>query len=133
MSETEKILNDIRAYLRINAAAALRPVAATVIDSQEKAKVYEKLSEGKTQPMIEAETGIPQRTISDWVGKFTEAGLVTPPNEHERVYRALFTLRELGINTAGLRTRKKKELVSEGKKALDGKQTVNKQLGASPN
>jgi transposase-like protein len=120
VSETNNILNDIRAYLRISAAAASRPVATSVIDTQEKAQVYEKLGEGKSQQKIEAETGIANQTISDWIRKFVESGLVSPPNDYLKAYRALFTLKELGINPAALAKRKK---VSQ-EKQTSGKEGV---------
>ena len=77
--------------------------------TQEKTQVYEKLYEGASQPKIEAATGVPQQTVSRWINEFVEAGLVTPPNEYSKNYRALFTLRELAINTTELAKRKKKE------------------------
>jgi hypothetical protein len=121
MSETDKILDDIRTYLRITAAAASRTVAKTTIDTLEKAQVYEKLSESKSQQKIEEETRIPQKTISNWVAKFAEAGLVSPAN------KALFTLRELGINRSELRSRKKKrQKTAEEKNAIDVQQTLTK-------
>lgn len=112
MSDTDKLLNDIRTYLRISAASASKAVARDIINTQEKSQVYDKLGEGKSQQKIESETGIPQRTISDWITKFVEAGLVSPPNEYVKTHKALFTLRELGINASELGTRKKKEQVS---------------------
>ncbi len=109
MSETDKILNDIRTYLRISAAAAAKSVAKVVIDTLEKAQVYEKLAEGKSQQKIEAETGIAQTTVSGWISKFVEAGLVSPPNDYLKAYKALFTLRELGINPLELKRKKKEQ------------------------
>lgn len=110
MSETDRILNDIRAYLRITAAAASKSVAAKVIDMQEKAQVYEKLNGETSQQKIETETGVPQQTISRWTDEFVEAGLASAPNEYCKNCRALFTLRELGINISELKKRKKKGL-----------------------
>jgi DNA-binding transcriptional ArsR family regulator len=110
-SDADKILNDIRTYLRIGAAIASRDIASKVLDTQEKAQVYEKLYEGASQTGIKAATGIPQPTVSRWIDEFIEAGLVTPPNEYSKNYRALFTLRELAINTSELAKRKKKQQV----------------------
>lgn len=133
VSETDKILNDIRAYLRISAAAASKTVAISVIDTQEKAQVYEKLGEGKSQQKIEGETGIANQTISDWIRKFVEAGLVSPPNDYLKAYRALFTLKELGINPSELEKRKsKQQLASEkGKKVAQEKQGSGNKEGVS--
>jgi uncharacterized protein YerC len=114
MSETDKILDDIRTYLRITAAAASRTVAKTTIDTLEKAQVYEKLAEGKSQRKIEEETRIPQTTISSWVGKFIEAGLVSSQG------KPLFTLRELGINITELGTRKRKQQATTDTKKTAG-------------
>jgi transposase-like protein len=115
-------LNDIITYLRISAAEASKTLATTVIDTQEKAQVYEKLGEGKSQQKIEDETGIANQTISEWIRKFVENGLVSPPNEYVKTYKALFTLRELGINPIELKKRKKKELtMADAKK---GKQNA---------
>lgn len=121
MNDETIILNDIRAYLRISAASASKNVAASVIDTQEKAQVYEKLGEGKPQQKIEAETGIANQTISDWIKKFVEAGLVSPPNDFVKSYRALFSLKELGINSATLGKRKGKQQSSAPKGKSDSK------------
>ena len=119
MSDTGKILNDIRTYLRISAAAASKASAITVIDTQEKAQVYEKLGEDKSQSKIETETGVPNQTVSRWINEFVEAGLVSPPNEYSKDYKALFTLRELGINTAELAKRKKRQQADTGSERSD--------------
>ena len=107
MSETEKILNDIRAYLRISAAATSKAVAGRVLDTYEKALVYSKLDGETSQTKIEVETQIPQRTISDWSVVFVQAGLAAPPDSYNQNYRALFTLQELGIELGMLKRRAK--------------------------
>lgn len=107
MNETDVILNDIRAYLRISAAAAARPVAAKTLDLQEKALAYSKM-DGKTpQSKIESTTGIPQQTISRWADEFVSAGLASAPNEYVTAHRALFSLNELGIDVSALKKRTK--------------------------
>jgi DNA-binding MarR family transcriptional regulator len=124
-NDSNKILNDIRTYLRISAAVASRSIASKVLDTQEKAQVYEKLYEGAPQAKIEAETGVPQQTVSRWINEFVEAGLVTPPNDYSKNYRALFTLRELAINTSELAKRKKKQqAVAKAKKADEGEESI---------
>jgi hypothetical protein len=120
MSETDKILADIRTYLRITAAAASRTVAKTTIDSLEKAQVYEKLGEGKSQRKIEEETKIAQTTISSWVGKFIEAGLASSQG------KPLFTLRELAINVAELGATKRRDQATK-----DTKKTVGGEPGST--
>jgi hypothetical protein len=106
MSETE-ILNDIRTYLRISAAAALRTSAKAVFDTYEKALVFSKLDGKMTQIKIGADTGVPQPTISIWLTGFVQAGLVTPPDQYSNSHRALFTLQELGIELGTLKKRAK--------------------------
>lgn len=126
-NDANKILNDIRTYLRISAAVASRNLASKVLDTQEKANVYEKLYEGAPQAKIEAMTGVPQQTVSRWINEFVEAGLATPPNEYSRNYTALFTLRELAINISELAKRKKRQKAEakttkagKGEKAIKG-------------
>lgn len=107
MSETEKLLNDIRAYLRISAAAASRATAKGVLDTYEKALVYSKLDGKTAQTKIEADTKVPQPTISVWLTGFVQAGLVAPPDQYNTSHRALFTLQELGIELGMLKKRVK--------------------------
>jgi len=109
MSDTDKLLNDIKTYLRISAAAVSKVVASKVIDAQQKAIVYEKLDGETSQNKIESQTGVPQKTISNWLIEFVEAGLVSSPNEYCKNYKALFTLRELGISLSELKQRKKRQ------------------------
>lgn len=109
MSDTDRLLNDIRVYLRIAAASASKVVASKVIDTQEKAMVYDRLDGETPQLKIESTTKVPQRTISGWVDKFVEAGLVSPPDKYCKNYKALFALRELGISLSELKKRKKKQ------------------------
>jgi hypothetical protein len=105
MSESEKLLNDIRTYLRIPAAVASRTVARSTIDTYEKAVVYSKL-DGKTgRKKIEDDTKVPGGTVQDWVTTFVQAGLAAPPDQYNSSHKALFTLQELGIELAILRKR----------------------------
>lgn len=87
------------------AATTLRPTAGRVIDTYEKALLFSKLDGNTRQLRLQEATKVPQPTISVWLGKFTEAGIVSPPDEVYRNYRALFTLQELGINIATLKKR----------------------------
>jgi len=127
MSETDRILNDIRTYLRIAAAAASKSDAARVIDTQEKAKIYEKLNGETSQQKIETETGIPHQTINRWSDEFVETGLASPPNEYCKNYKALFTLRELGINISELKKRRKKDLAEVQEKKPIGVEEPSKE------
>jgi len=105
MSETERLLNDIRAYLRISAAAASRATAKSVLDTYEKALVYSKLDGKITQIKIQTDTKVPQPTISIWLAGFVQAGLVSPPDQYNPSHKALFTLQELGIELGTLKKR----------------------------
>lgn len=107
MTETNKILSDIRSYLRISAAAATKGSAAKTLDTYEKAFIYSKLDGKTSQRKIEKASGVPQPTISAWLTIFVEAGLVSPPDEYNESYRALFTLKELGIELTTLKKRVK--------------------------
>ncbi len=108
MDNTEALLSDIRAYLRITAASSMRPNAAQVIDTFEKAAVFGKLDGNTSQQKLQEVSKIPQATISRWVNDFTEAGIVAPPEGIYKNHRALFSLRELGIDSAALKKRSSK-------------------------
>jgi len=107
VDKTEALLSDIRAYLRITAASSLRESAAQVIDTYEKALVFGRLDGNTSQQKLQEITNTPQATVSRWVSDFTEAGIVAPPDDIYKNHRALFTLRELGINSAALKKRSK--------------------------
>jgi hypothetical protein len=101
------ILNDIRSYARVGAAASSRQTAARVFDSYEKALVYTKM-DGKTSTYKIAEaTGVPQRTVATWADDFVQANLAAPPDEFHSSHKALFSLSELAIDISALRKRKK--------------------------
>lgn len=119
--EASRILSDIRAYVRISAAQSLRPVAKTVIDTWEKAEVYSKLDGRTPQSKVSEASKVAQQTISDWMGLFAQAGLVTEPNEFYASHKALFSLRELGINQASL---KRKKASSAGQQPLEGQESA---------
>ena len=106
-NKTDRILNDIRSYLRMSAAAASRPIASKVIDTQEKAIVYSKLDGKTSQQKISDVTKVAQKTISNWDEEFVRAGLAMPPDEYYPSHRALFSLAELDINVSVLKKREK--------------------------
>ncbi len=118
MERVELILGDIRSYVRSMAVNAVRPTAVSVLDQYEKALVYDKLGlDGKTTgASLGLTTKIAESTISDWLSKFTEAGIASPPDDAHRGYRALFTLQELGINLATLKKKAIKPQQLESKR-----------------
>ncbi len=113
MDKTEALLGDIRGYLRAMAAMAIRPMAGRVLDTYEKALLFSKLDGNTPQLKLQELIKVPQPTISIWMGKFMEAGIVSPPNDIYRNYRAMFTLQELGINIGTLKKRGGSENVTE--------------------
>ncbi len=113
MDKTEALLGDIRAYLKIMAATALRPMAGRVLDTYEKALLFSKLDGNTPQLRLQELTKVPQPTISIWMGKFMEAGIVSPPNDIYRNYRAMFTLQELSISIGTLKRRGGSESIVE--------------------
>lgn len=101
------ILNDIRSYTRIAAAASSKQTAVRVFDSYEKALVYTKM-DGKTSTYKIADaTGVPQRTVATWADDFVLANLAAPPDEIHSSHKALFSLSELSIDLSTLKKRKK--------------------------
>ena len=120
--DSNVILDDIRTYVRMSAAASARQTAKAIIDNSEKALVYSKLNGYTAQSKLADDTKIPQKTISNWVGLFIEAGLASEPTANFTNQRALFTLRELGIDMARLKQRKQgKPESSEGQTSLGEK------------
>ncbi len=113
MDKTEALLGDIRGYVKFMAATALRPMAGRVLDTYEKALLFSKLDGNTPQLKLQELTKVPQPTISIWMGKFMEAGIVSPPNDIYRNYRAMFTLQELGISIGTLKRRGRPESVAE--------------------
>jgi hypothetical protein len=84
-----------------------RTNASKFLDTYEKALVYSKMDGIITQVKLEQLSGVPRRTISDWMIVFVESGLAAPPDDYYRNYRALFTPRELSIEIAALKKRHK--------------------------
>jgi len=105
MDRTEALLSEIRAYLRVIAATDLRPAAGQVLDTYEKALLYSKLDGNTPQLRLSEVIGVPQPTISVWLTRFSEAGIINPPDEIYRNHRALFSLQQLGININSLKKR----------------------------
>jgi hypothetical protein len=116
MSESNRMLNDIRAYLRLSAAASAKISASAIIDSYEKGLIYEKLDGQTTQVKLEQITKIPISTINRWLDSFLQGRIITPPDEYYSSYRALFTLQELGIQLDALKRRASKNTASNSEK-----------------
>lgn len=114
-----RILSDIRAYVRISAASASKATAQKTLDTWEKALVYSKLNGVTSQAKIAEDTTLPQKTVSNWVIEFVESGLASEPNELFKSHRALFSLRELGIDLAKLKPRKKPKNASQIQGTID--------------
>ncbi len=101
--ETNELLRDIRAYTRSQAAALSREVASKVIDTREKAELYERLDGTRTHKEISRLIKVPRKTVTNWVGEFVGSGLaVDLPGANDR---ALFTLGELNISVRSLKPR----------------------------
>lgn len=116
MSESNKILNDIRAYVRLSAAASAKTSAQSIIDTYEKGLMYCKLDGQVTQVKLEQTIKIPQSTINRWLDCFLEGRIIAPPDEFYPGYRALFTLQELEIKIDALKKRAKKEVAAPNQK-----------------
>jgi hypothetical protein len=96
--------------MRINAVQSFKSVAVGIIDTYEKAVVYQMLSQGNvTQTKIEQTTAVSRSTLSGWLGSFVTAGLCSEPNKFYEGFKALFTLQELGIDSSALKKRTKQK------------------------
>jgi len=122
--DTNRILNDIRTYLRITALAAARQTAMRVLDSYEKAIVYSKM-DGKTSSYKIADaTAVPQRTVADWADEFVKSSLASPPNEFYQSHKALFSLSELFIDLTTLKRRRKPDQMQRPSPSPIVKETI---------
>jgi len=114
-------------YLRISASASARAKAKSVIDTLEKAVVYSKLDGNTTQVQIEADTKVPQSTISAWVREFVRAGLASPPTVFYNSHKALFSLDELDISLeslGGMKKRRGRAVPGEGAIPTQSQETI---------
>lgn len=103
MDDNLRLLNDIRTYLRINAATTSREMATKVLDTKEKAFIYSKLDGKSPQSKLSEMSKIPRKTVSNWCITFVESGLASEPNDYYDNHYALFTLRELRIDVSKLK------------------------------
>ncbi|MCL4519311.1 MAG: hypothetical protein M1587_08955, partial [Thaumarchaeota archaeon] len=111
-SVVAEILNDIRSYTRIAAAASSRPTAVRVLDSYEKARVYS-LMDGKTSTYkISESAGVPQRTIAAWADEFVKSNMAVAPDDFHASHKSLFSLSELAIDLSSLKRKRKEEKTS---------------------
>ena len=97
-----EVLKEVRAYAHVVAADVLSKKAEEIIDSYDKARVYQSLDGTRSDSIISTLTGVPRRTVTSWVSEFAKCGLATTGKRFEV---ALFTLEELGLS---LKTMKKK-------------------------
>lgn len=101
--EAIELLRNISVYSRVQAASTSREIAAKVIDTREKAEVYEKLDGTRTHKEISRLIGVPRKTVTNWVREFVNSGLVIDlPGSNDR---ALFTLAELNISIRSVKRR----------------------------
>ncbi|MEN3047187.1 MAG: hypothetical protein ABDH63_00165 [Candidatus Caldarchaeales archaeon] len=100
----EEALNQLLVYTRIIAASIVSDNAKKVIDTYEKAVVYNNLDGNRSDLEISKMTGIPRRTVTGWVKKFVENRLAISEGRKER---SLFKLEELGINISNLKKNRK--------------------------
>ncbi len=104
MPEEEQIrlLREILRWTRETALPATRERVEQLLDTDPKKRVYEAIAEG-TQSMraLEKATGARRADISDWV-KVWEARAIVEPGASPP--KALFTLQELGIESAPAHT-----------------------------
>jgi hypothetical protein len=99
--EKDRLLIELHAFARLTAATLANTRAKKVIDDYQKALVYTTLDGEKSDYQISDITGVPRRTVTDWVKGFVKNNLAIGLGEagkKERLERALFTLEELDID-----------------------------------
>lgn len=108
MDEKEKgrVLLELHAFARTTAATSVSPRAKRVIDNYQKALVYTNLDGARSDYQISDLTGVPRRTVTDWVKEFVKNNLAIGLGEagkKGRLERALYTLEELDIDLNSLK------------------------------
>lgn len=93
-----QLLYEILHYERAQTLAAIRDLAAEIINSRRKAEVYSLMDGTMLQKEIVDELGFPQSTVSRSMREFVKSGLAAPAGDHFESHKALFTLDELGID-----------------------------------
>ncbi len=125
--EKDRLLIELHAFARTTAATLVSSRAKKVIDDYQKALVYANLDGAKSDYQISDITGVPRRTVTDWVKAFVENNLAIGLGEagkKERFERALYTLEELDLDLNSLK--KEWEKKPNPKSAKSKKELVQK-------
>jgi transposase-like protein len=104
--EEIRLLAEIARWTREAALPTVRERVDRLLDSEPKKRVYEALAEGnKSVVTLEKDTGANHSDIRKWLKLWEAEGIIAP---EAKPPKALFTLRELGIDPAPPRTRRKR-------------------------
>ncbi len=95
--EEIRLLREIARWTREAALPSARARVERLVDSDTKKRVYEAMAEGTSSiTAIEKHTGVNHADIGTWVRDWQAEGIVDP---NASPPMALFTLRELGIDS----------------------------------
>lgn len=106
MSDDEQIrlLRDIARWTRLAAVPVARERVERLLDSDPKKRVYAAIADGSLPVReVERETGANHTDIGNWIRAWEGEGIVEPGASPPK---AIFTLRELGIEPAPERVRR---------------------------
>lgn len=118
----EILLAQLLPYVRIIAASLVSDAAKKVIDSYQKAQVYNSLNGTTSDEEISKAIGVPRRTITSWADSFVKNRLAV---REDRKEKALFSLEELGIDINTLKKLEEKQRVIKTKTQIEETNVIN--------
>jgi hypothetical protein len=96
VDDSKRILVEILKWMKFTGMEKLRKSIDDSMETDLKKLVYE-LSDGRSSPEIEQETGVDDSTIRDYWKEWAYLGLVEIHPDYKKRYRKLFSLGEFGI------------------------------------
>lgn len=131
--KNEEVIYNMTSYLRIIAAASVKPRASEVLDKWEKAMAYSKMDGNTSQMKIASTLGIPQRTVSNWADDFVRYHLVMAPSKYNSSHKALFSLEELGIEISGLKKQYQAKNTTQDAEIVETKTEIKDDMNGQQN
>lgn len=98
MSEQIEVLKDIRKWLRFIGVSELDRSLHTILDTEDKKRVYDMADGDTSQTNIIDKTGVPRSTVSDWLREWKKIGIV---EKNGSKYEHLIGLEHIDLNGGG--------------------------------
>lgn len=97
ISRIEKLLEDIRIWIRIGNLRQLRDMLVQELDSYEKMRIFELTDGTRSQKEIASRTKVSRSTISYYWQKWSGLGILTTSKQRKGRMKKIVTLDEVGI------------------------------------